>query len=140
MVIVVIEVIIFLNIILWQVFSIAFILGVWVVCIIRAIISWILCTYFTLLSLYGWFVFVSVISCKFLIWMVWNIGIIELSYGFILHKSVMISLIFKISEFIKLLLIHLIAFKVWKVLILMILEIQTIIIIVILLLKAILFH
>ena len=140
MVIVIIKVIILLRIVLRQVFSIAFILRVRMVCIVWAIISWILCPYFTLLSLNSWLIFVSIISSKLFIWMIGNIWIIKLSYWFFLHKSVMIALIFKIGEFIKLLLVYLIALKVWKVLILMILEIKAIIIIVILLLKAILLH
>lgn len=96
----IIKVIIFLYIILGQVFRVAFILRVWMVCIIWAIVSGILSSYFTLLILYGWLIDISKISSILFIWMVRNIRIIKLSYWFFLHKSVMIALIFEVSKLI----------------------------------------
>ena len=141
-VVIIFKILVFLSIYLLKIVCISFILRVWVMSIVRAIISWIFCSDFALLSLNNRLICNSKISAyhllfwvaKMSIGMVWNVWVVKLSYWSFFYESIVITLIFKDVKIVCFFSMNLIAFKIWKILI--ILEIYAVYISLLLLMKA----
>lgn len=142
MVIVVFKIFIFLIIDLLKVFRVSFILRVWMMSVVWAIVSGVLCSDFALLNLHRRFICISKISSNHLLFgiakmsvgMVRNVWIIKLSYWSFFYKSMVIALIFEVIKIVCFFSMNLIAFKIRKILIT--LKIKAVSIILLLLMKS----
>jgi len=111
-------------------------------CVVWAVISWIFCADFTLLSLDRWLIcYTKITSYHLLFWvaemsirMVRNIRVIKLSYWPFIYKSMIVTLIFEDIKIICFFSVNLISFEIWKILI--VLEIYAVNIGLLLLMKA----
>jgi hypothetical protein len=110
-------------------------------CVVWAVISWIFCADFTLLSLDRWLIcYTKITSYHLLFWvaemsirMVRNIRVIKLSYWPFIYKSMIVTLIFEDIKIICFFSVNLISFEIWKILI--VLEIYAVYIGLLLLMK-----
>ena len=127
MVIMVIKVLIFLCINLLEIFCISFVLGIWMMSVVWAVISWIFCADFTLLGLDRWLICYTKITCYHLLFwvaemsirMVRNIRVVKLSYWPFIYKSMIVTLIFEVIKIICFFSVNLVSFEIWKILIVM---------------------
>lgn len=124
-VIMIIKVLILLSINLLKVFCIPFILRIWMMCVVWAVISWVFCADFTLLSLDCWLIcYTKITSYHLLFWiaemsirMVRYVRVVKLSYWPFFYESMIVTLIFEDIKIIYFFTVNLIAFEIWKILI-----------------------